>query len=246
MSNTGGGAPPIFADTDKFDGTNWVAWNGLIRIAAEVRGVFGYLEGTIPKPPGIPTVIVTPPSTAPATTTATTTTSSTSPTTSAATTQISPQQGDTPWDSLTPSEAEWKIRNAWAKGLLIFNTKNPIGLGIITTGTAAEAWTSYIDSYEVASEIALLNADMELRNMKFDDSQDFPEHIARMRIKWAHANVLGANVSDQSFKTIVLNSLPRSWDAIVASLYRAQTSIEAISQLNVHWLRVSRDQVTGA
>lgn len=248
MSNTGGGAPPIFADVDKFDGTNWVAWNGLIRIAAEVRGVFGYLDGTIPKPTGVPTITLTPPSTTAATATTATTPSPSPPTiTTTAITQIPSQQstGDTPWDSLTPSEAEWKIRNAWAKGLLIFNTKNPIGLGITIAGTAAEAWKSYIDSYEVASEIALLNADLELRSMKYDDSQDFPEHIANMRVKWAHANALGANVSDQSFKTIVLNSLPRSWDAVVASLYCAQTSVEAISQLNVHWLRISRDRATG-
>ncbi|KAF9456394.1 hypothetical protein BDZ94DRAFT_1121563, partial [Collybia nuda] len=48
----------------------------------------------------------------------------------------------TPWPSLTPSQDEWEACDAWAMGLIVFNTKNPIGLGVRTEGTAAEAWTS--------------------------------------------------------------------------------------------------------
>lgn len=114
MAGAGGSAPPFFADTEKFDGTNWVAWSGLIRIAAEVRGVYGYLEGTIPKPSGTPAITITPPG-------ASTSTTATTPK-STTTTTIQPP-GKTAWDSLNPSEAEWKVRNAWAKGLLIYNTK---------------------------------------------------------------------------------------------------------------------------
>ncbi|XP_006455828.1 hypothetical protein AGABI2DRAFT_56440, partial [Agaricus bisporus var. bisporus H97] len=110
--------PPIFPDTDKFDGTNWVAWSGLINIAADLRGVSDYLEGTIPQP--------------------------SSSRTTAAKDEPAPST-DTSWESHTPTPAEWKIRNAWAKGLLIYNTKDPIGLGIALSGTAAEAWKSYKD-----------------------------------------------------------------------------------------------------
>jgi len=35
----------------------------------------------------------------------------------------------------------------------MFNTKNPAGLGINIDGMAAEAWTSYINTYERASNI---------------------------------------------------------------------------------------------
>ncbi|EKM75878.1 hypothetical protein AGABI1DRAFT_45716, partial [Agaricus bisporus var. burnettii JB137-S8] len=119
--------PPIFADIDKFDGTNWVAWRGLIEIAAELRGVSGYLEGTITQPLSTsPSIVLSPPATQ-----------------STATTS----QGtiETAWDSSLPSQAEWKTRNAWTKGLLVYNTKDPIGLGIVLSGTAAEAWKSYTD-----------------------------------------------------------------------------------------------------
>jgi len=34
-----------------------------------------------------------------------------------------------PWDSNTPSPKEWRTHDAWTLGLLMFNTKNPAGLG---------------------------------------------------------------------------------------------------------------------
>lgn len=81
--------------------------------------------------------------------------------------------------------------------------------------------------------------------MRYSDNEEFPTYISRIRVKWAQANALGASISDQAFKTILLNSLPRSWDPVVASLYRTSSSIETVSQLNVHWLRISHDRVTG-
>jgi len=60
------------------------------------------------------------------------------------------------------SAQEWIIRDAWTMGLLIFNTKNPVGLGINIDGTAAKAWTSYIDTYEKASNMTQLNAEQNL------------------------------------------------------------------------------------
>jgi len=55
---------------------------------------------------------------------------------------------------------------------------------------------------------------------------------------------LGAGISDTNFKTIILNSLPHSWDPAVTALYRNQSSTEVISQLQVWWLWVSYDCIT--
>ncbi|XP_006457025.1 hypothetical protein AGABI2DRAFT_79218, partial [Agaricus bisporus var. bisporus H97] len=135
MASTGGCAPPMFADTAKFNGMNWVTWKGLIKIAAELRGVYRYLDGSIQNPTGVvipnPLTVPLPPST-PA--------EGASPTQTV--TQL-PPPADTPWESLFPSPSEWRVRNAWAMGLLIYNTSDPVGLGINISGTAADAWKSY-------------------------------------------------------------------------------------------------------
>jgi len=45
---------------------------------------------------------------------------------------------ETPWNSLNPTPSEWKVCNAWAMGLLIYNTTDLLGLKININGTAAE------------------------------------------------------------------------------------------------------------
>jgi len=63
-------------------------------------------------------------------------------------------------------------------GLLIYNTTNPLRLGININRTAAEAWKSYLDTYNTLSEVALANAEQELRNMTYIDGQDFTAFIS--------------------------------------------------------------------
>jgi len=68
-------------------------------------------------------------------------------------------------------------------GLLIYNTTDPLGLGININGTAAEAWKSYLDTYNTLSEVALANAEQELQNMMYIDRQDFTTFISQLRTK---------------------------------------------------------------
>jgi len=68
-------------------------------------------------------------------------------------------------------------------GLLIYNTTDPLGLGININGTAAEAWKSYLDTYNTLSEVALANAEQELQNMMYIDRQDFTTFISQLCTK---------------------------------------------------------------
>ncbi|KDR67143.1 hypothetical protein GALMADRAFT_80069, partial [Galerina marginata CBS 339.88] len=122
MATTTSNNPPIFTDENKFDGTNWLGWNNAITIAARLRGARRYLDGTITKPPPSP---------------------STLPTANAAEIALPPEP--TAWMSKTPSDDEWEICDAWTMGLIIYNVKNPVGLGVKLDRTAAEAWKSLTD-----------------------------------------------------------------------------------------------------
>jgi len=174
---------------------------------AQMRGVRGYLDGTITRP-NTPTA--------------------------------EPKDGtaiaETSWNSKKPSLDEWETRDTWTKTLLTFNIKDADGLGIDTTGTAASIWKSAKDNYETYSEMTRINADNELRTLKFADDDDFPTHLSIMRNKLSQVRAMGIVISDTSFKTILLNSLPKSWNPAVASLYNNMPLSEAIQQLNVWWL----------
>ena len=115
MSNIGSTTLPIFRDTSKFNGINWITWRSNIQIAADFKSVIEYLDGSILRPsiqsqqsppapfsipPSSPSLVVL----------------------QISLTLLTPIE--TPWDSLNPTPSEWKVCNAWAMGLLIYNTTN--------------------------------------------------------------------------------------------------------------------------
>jgi len=114
---------------------------------------------------------------------------------------------------------EWRLHNAWTLGLLIFNTKNPAGLGINIDGTAAKAWTSYIDTYKKACSMAQLNVEQILYNNNYLEYINFTQFIINMCTKWLDARALGSKINDKDFKDIIILSLPESWSIATAPLY---------------------------
>jgi hypothetical protein len=134
------------------------------------------------------------------------------------------------------------MHDAWARALLLYNTKNAIGLGLKLDGTAAEAWTSLTSQYKISSDLAVVTTQHDLRNTTFSDRNDFPTHISNLHTKWVTANNAGAKITDTDFRMIILSSLPESWDSVVGTLYEAKSSADVISHLMIHWNRTDHSK----
>jgi len=122
---------------------------------------------------------------------------------------------------------------------LLYNTKNSVGLGIKTRGTAAESWASYVERYEVSTKMARLAAEQDLKNTTYSECQDFSTYVSILRSKWAKTNLLGATIDDEDFKMILLTFLPVSWNLIITTCIKDGTSTEAISLLKTWSLHFS-------
>ena len=85
--------------------------------------------------------------------------------------------------SRTSSLEEWEDRDACALRLIVYNTKNLVGLGIKIDSTAVEAWVTLTKNYGVYSEIAALNAEKQLHTTEFTDGMDLTKHIEDLREK---------------------------------------------------------------
>ena len=205
MATTTSNNPPIFTDENKFDGTNWIGWSNAITIAAHLCSACRYLEGTV----NTPTVNIN------------------TIQTDVQDTPLPPEP--TPWTSRTPSEDEWEICNAWTMGLLIYNIKNPVGLGVRMEGSTADAWKSLTDRYHVTSELTLVNAQRKLRMTILNEGGDLLAHISDLHTKWMKANAAGAKIEDTDFCMILLSSLPTSWNSLLATLYDAKSSADIIT-----------------
>jgi len=57
------------------------------------------------------------------------------------------------------------VRNAWAKSLLLYNIQNPVRLDANIAGAAVELWKLLTNLYDKTSELALLYAEEQLRNL---------------------------------------------------------------------------------
>ncbi|KAG6883555.1 hypothetical protein C0992_008493, partial [Termitomyces sp. T32_za158] len=186
MTSTSSSNPPIFPEELQFNGTNYVNFKSRVLIAARAHGAKGYLDGMIKRPEDPP--------------------ADTPPTTERQTTKPDPDTVDTKstteptkWNSKTPSSDEWDLRDAWTLALIVYNCKNPVGLGIKMNGTAAEAWKTLTDAYGVVSKLAAMGAENRLRATTLKDGGDFVAHIADLQMKWTEATERGATVSDATF-----------------------------------------------
>ncbi|KAH0590739.1 hypothetical protein H2248_000865 [Termitomyces sp. 'cryptogamus'] len=139
------------------------------------------------------------------------------------------------WTSKSPSLEEWEERNVWALGLIVYNTKTPVGLGIKMDGSAMEAWKGLTDNYGVFSKIATMHAKKCLCATKFLDTMDFLKHIKDLREKWKPVTEKGAKIDDDIFHTILLALLLESWNAVVAGVYAMIQSKDLIATLTIHW-----------
>jgi len=116
----------------------------------------------------------------------------------------------------------------------MLNTKNLVRLGINIDGTAAKAWTSYINTYKKTSNMAYLNTEQTLQNMTYLDHTNFNNFIINMYNKWSDARALGSKINDENFKDIIITFLPESWNSIATLLYNPNmTSVDAIAYLQI-------------
>lgn len=163
-------------EKDVFDGKRFPRFSLLLNIAAKARIVSGYLDGTTMQPVK-PTQ---PPSTGPL-----------------ATALVPPNP--TPWFSTSPLHPEWVVRDAYALSMIVNNVTNTVGLGVKTDGTAHEAYKTLKEGFAVISDLALVNAERELRDLRYTDGQDFDGHLLNLWTCWDAANAQGALIDDLRF-----------------------------------------------
>ena len=212
-------AIPVLPDGEKFDGSGYSGFKTKFIPLAKARGLYGYLDGTIIKP----------------------TSAATGPAPLSA--SLPPE---TSVYSTTPSLDEWTHRDSMALALIVLNIKDPVGLGVKTDGTAAEAWKSLEDNHSRVNKMGLVLAKRELHTTFLAPGTPIGEHVARLCSLWVKANDMGATILDEEFVSIFIGSLGEEWDAVVPQLYAMKTSTEVISFVTMHADRLSSRLLSSA
>ena len=206
------------------------------------KGLLGYTDGTIPKPPlSQPT-----PQTQPTTTGEGAEKSSTSPIPTLTTVTTT---APTPVYSTNPSYDEWIFRDQLARGHIALNVKDMSSLGVKTTGTAKEAWDSIQAQWGKSTDMRRSYAQEALSRTKYTDGSDMREHLKLLRSRKAALDaLLTPPMTDETWKGIIIRSFPPTpqWLPIIPSLYSLPTSLDVFAMLDAHWMILESHKPAGS
>jgi len=197
----------ILTEEQKFNGDNLLQWNTNITQLLGAKGLLGYIDGKIMKPAQPPT------SDTPATATG------------------------TPIYSTTPTLDEWNFRDQVTRGHITLNCTDVAGLGVITTGTAKDAYDSIQNEWGKSTDMRRSHAQEALNRTEYVEGTDIQEHIKLLRTRKAALDNLCTQVmSDETWRGIIIRSIPptEKWLPVIPSLYSMPTSADITSTLYAH------------
>ncbi|KAJ3863325.1 hypothetical protein EV359DRAFT_82495 [Lentinula novae-zelandiae] len=186
---------------------NWRPFKREILFAVQLRGLTGYMDGTIPKP---------------------------TPRTQDYPGPIYPTMATPPY-SPTPHPEEWELRDRLVGGAIVSNIVDPIGLGVDEMKRASEIWQNLIKRFEKRDEQQIHLAETGLRREVFDPSTDTMEsHEKKMRNLLKRVHDLGGTTTDAQFRRIVIFSMPPEWRQDVRTV-PGNSSANAFTYLQTLW-----------
>lgn len=112
---------------------NWRPYKREILFAIQLRGLTGYIDGTIARPNSYPGQLYPP-----------------------------MQHIATPLYSATPYPEELQARDRLVAGVIVLNITDPVGLGVDKTKRASEIWQTLIKRFEKRDEQRIHLADTNL------------------------------------------------------------------------------------
>jgi hypothetical protein len=149
----------------------------------------------------------------------------------------------TPIYSSTPSHDEWIFRDQLARGL---NCTDIASLGVLTTGTAKEAWDSIQNEWGKSTDMRWSHAHEALNRTVYVEETEIQDHIQVKLLRTRKAavdNLSDSPMNDETWRGIIIRSIPPStkWLPVIPSLYSMSSSADIVSTLLAHGLILGRD-----
>ena len=203
----------ILSEEQKFNGDNLLQWNTNITQLLGSKELLGYISGDIskPGPESIPL-----------------------PTSETTITILS-----TPIYSGTPTFDEWNFRDQLARGHITLNCTNVASLGVITTGTAKDAWDSIQMEWGRSTDMRWSYAQEALNQMIYAKGTEIQDHTHKAALD----NLSNSVMSNETWRGVIIWSIPPTlkWLPVIPSLYSMASSADIISMLCAHGMIIGRD-----
>ena len=143
----------------------------------------------------------------------------------------------TPIYSTKPNFDEWNFRDQLARGHITLNCTDVASLGVITTGTAKDAWDSIQNEWGKSTDMRRSHAQESLNRTSYVKGTDVQEHIKLLRTRKAAVDSLSISMmTDEAWKGIIIRSIPPTmkWLLVIPSLYAMTSPADIFSTLIAH------------
>ena len=212
----------ILSEEQKFNRNNLLQWKTNITQLLGSKGLLGYIDGKIPKPPS-----------------SSTSSDSAIPT---------PTPTATPIYLTTPTLDEWIFQDQLTRGHITLNCTDVAGLGIITTRTAKDAWDSIKNEWGKSTDTQQSHAQEALNQTLYNKGTNIQEHIKLIRTHKAVVDNLGTEImTDETWRGILIWLIPPTakWLPVIPSLYSMSSSADVVSTLITHRMILGRETKPG-
>src|SRR5271155_3799517 len=208
----------ILSEEQKFNGDNLLQWKTNIIQLLGSKGLLGYIDGKITKPG--PESVPLPSET------------------------VVVQPISTPIYSSTPTFDKWNFRDQLARGHITLNCTDIAGLGVITTGTAKDAWDSIQMEWGKSTDMRRSHAQEALNRTTYTEGTEIQDHIKILRTRKAAVDNLSSSaMNDETWRGVIIRSIPPTprWLRVIPSLYAMTSSADIISTLFAHGMIIGRE-----
>ncbi len=121
----------------------------------------------------------------------------------------------------TKSITEWKKKDGKARSKIELALGNSQMIHLAGATTAAQMWKQLCTVKEARGQLGIMSYRRRLARTMAEEGSDIPAHIAELRSIQEQLNTMNDLVSDQEFITVLITSLPESWDSITSSYLAA-------------------------
>lgn len=132
-------------------------------------------------------------------------------------------------DAAKPTEDEKKAKKVWVEGDAKTRTRIELAIGdsemihISGATTAAEMWKQLTTVKESKGRLGIIATRRMLYRCVAEEGFNLVEHVSKLRKLQEELHLMSSVVSDEDFVTILISSLPESWD-VYTSAYLGSSS----------------------
>ena len=201
MSGTNGKVLEFFAKIPRLeaDGSNWVIYKDRFTYAADAASLLGHIDGKgVPPRP-----IIIPRGTEPLT---------------------AAQQESL--DDYAVEMSKWQSEEAIIRQAIASTISDSLFLEVRKTDTALGMWEAVKGQREKKSRMVTVDMRRKLQAEKCPESGDVRAHLYKLQAMREDLASMGGSIDDEDFTSIILGSIPQSYDTYIAAITATSTLMD--------------------